>query len=157
MGITVNLTGGNKFAAVLDKLAKQAEVSLKVGVLEGATDPAGELIAPRAFYNEFGTVDVESRPAFRSTIDEKAGEWAQGLEDSVRGHMDEPSILARAFNQLGQVMAEDIQDKIGSGVGPALAETTVKAKTRKGLAAPGLQLVEDADYQNSINFEVETK
>ena len=157
MATTFKVKGGGKYRKRLEGIAREAGVVLKVGVLAGATDAQGEPIAPRAYYNEFGTAHIPPRPAFRNTVDAKAANWAQGLTSLVRGRMAEAGVVKNAFQQLGEVMKEDIQDTIGSGVGPALAESTVKAKTRKGLAAPALQLVEDADYQNSIKHEVKKK
>ena len=157
MSVSVTVTGGNNFVAILEQIARQAEVTLKVGVLEGAIDSKGEAVALRAFYNEFGTVNIPARPAFRNTVADKASNWAHGLGTLVRGRMTEPGVVENAFQQLGEVMKGDIQDTIGSGVGAELKESTVKAKTRKELAAPALQLVEAADYQNSIKFKVNKK
>jgi hypothetical protein len=154
MGVNIKVTGGNRFMAVLNRIAKEtAGPSVRVGVLEGATDMNGEPVAPRAFYNEFGTEDIPARPAIRLTLAEKQKDWANGFASTVKGKTTAAGIVEKALGLVGEVAAGHIREKIGSGVGPALAPATIARKIKLGKAAPALQLVEDGDYQRSIASE----
>lgn len=158
---------------ITDDMAADKMPYLRVGVLEKATDEKGNPIAPRAFFNEFGTAHIPPRPAFRETVQEKADQWANGFAQTIKNE-DESSVLTaeamnKAFRELGVVMVADLQAKIGSGVGPPLAESTVARKAKlletkkyqkkvpkKLRGNPELQLVETGEYLKSIDMELTT-
>ena len=99
------------------------------------------------------TITIPPRPAFRLTIEEKAGEWVNGLVSKLKdGNIFDEAKVETAVKRLGEVMAADIKRKIGSGVAPKSADSTVRRKMRLGKAAPSLTLVEDGDYQKYIDY-----
>jgi hypothetical protein len=152
MSIKATISGGVRLKSALNKLAKQQAPQLKVGVLEGATDSEGQAIAPRAFYNEFGTKYIPPRPAFRLTIKARQENWKNGVIRVMKGKTREPGIFMKAYRLLGEVVKADLIQKIGSGVEPALSPITEKRKAKLGKKMPALTLVEDGDYQKSIDY-----
>jgi hypothetical protein len=155
MSIKMEIQGVAELNKALEQLMGNKMPGLKVGVLENAKDPEGEPIAPRAFYNEFGTAHIPPRPAFRLTIEEKSAAWANGLVSKLKdGNIFDEAKVEAAVKLLAETMKSDLMRKIGSGVAPASAASTVRRKQSLGKAAPYLTLVEDGDYQKSIDYEI---
>jgi hypothetical protein len=148
VGITFSVQGLKDVEAKIKAIFKgvNRKPCVEVGVLEGAST------APRAFYNEFGTTHIPGRPALRNTIQEKSGRWGEIIGQGLKGKIQDPNAIIVALGQTGEAAKADFSDMIGSGVGPALAESTVKRKQAKGIAAADLQLVETGEYQRSIDY-----
>ncbi|WP_447875894.1 hypothetical protein [Serratia fonticola] len=150
-----SISGGDALLKVLAALSDVPSITMNVGVLAGSTnEDTGELIAPYAAADEFGTSTIPARPAFRITVAEKTGDWASQLASGVSNIAGDPESIEKAFNQLGLVMVQDIRDTIEEGVAPENAESTVKAKTRKGRAEPDKTLIDSGSYQRAIDYEI---
>lgn len=150
-----SISGGDALMKVLAALSDVPSITMNVGVLAGATnEDTTELIAPYAIANEYGTSTIPARPAFRITVAEKTGDWAGYLAEKVKGAAGDPSAIRGAFNGLGSVMVADIRETIEGGVEPENAESTVKAKARKGRAEPDKTLIDSGSYSAAINFEI---
>lgn len=71
------ISGGTRWKAYLERLAKKAEV--RAGVMEDATTDEGERVAEYAAYNEFGTSRVPPRPFMRKTLERERENWIRGV------------------------------------------------------------------------------
>lgn len=164
MGITANVSGGEKLKKLIDEMVGHRMPSVKVGVQEGATSGDGDPIAPRAFYNEFGTVNIPARPAFRQTVQAREGEWCRAFLAYLKGRLRESGAVFNAGRLLGTLMAKDIQRTIldGGDFAP-LDPKTVKAKQaridghkgRHGKGTAATPLIDTGDYVKAIEAVVE--
>lgn len=139
---------------------------LFIGVLKGSKDKEGKFIAERAFYNEYGTDHIPSRPAIRLTFAEKSKEWNRLVTNFVKNGYTTQGVMRRAFEVLGQLARGDISRKIGSNIPPVLAESTLKAKTNRlkskggyvsddAIANRSKTLIDTGEYQKSIDYTVD--
>lgn len=146
---------GGKLQAALIRLQTVKNISMKVGVLNGATNgETGEKIAQYAAANEFGTLTAPARPAFRNTIASKSDSWGGALSALMDGKAVNDTNLRSAFNGLGTLMVQDIRDTIEEGDFTPLAPATVESKRKKGRAEPNKPLVDTGDFQRAIDFEI---
>ena len=150
-----SISGGDKLEAALQAIASNVQIKMNVGVLAGSTnEDTGELIAPYAAANEFGTPDIPARPAFRITVADKSGEWGGAFGSLMKGQSQDEGGIKKAFDVLGVLMVQDIRDTIESSMPPKNAESTVAAKRRKGRANPEQTLVDSGSYQRAIDHEI---
>lgn len=142
--------GGDKWEKILKRLAKESNVRLEVGVLEGRVNAVtGEPIAPYAFANEFGTDTIPARPAFGETVVKNEEAWAEGLANMLRGKSTVQNIVPISVSKLGSVMASNIQETIASNMPPPNSPVTVKRK-QKDMGT----LEMTGSYLKSIDFRV---
>ena len=147
--------GGKKLSFALksieDKIVNAGV--LRVGFLEGARYPAkkkgGALhVAQVAFWNEFGTTRIPSRPFFRSTIQKQSPTWGDRLGKAVKAtNYDGQKALAL----LGQSMRDDVESSIAQWAAPGNAPSTI---ARKGFDKP---LVDTGTMQRAVDYEVKPK
>ena len=150
-----SISGGDALLKVLAALSDVPSITMNVGVLAGATnEDTGELIAPYAAANEYGTLTIPARPAIRNAVAEKTGDWASQLALGVSNIAEDAGAVDKAFNQLGLVMVQDIRDSIGSNIQPENAPSTVEAKRRKGRADASTTLIDSGSYQRAIDYEI---
>lgn len=91
--------------------------------------------AQLAAIHEFGTDTIPARPFILGTFELKRGEYLKLLRTTIV-----PAIYAartspaKGLEVLGHMMARDMRNRIveGEGIPPPLAESTIKAKLRKG-------------------------
>lgn len=149
------IKAGGKLNAALLRINGIKNTSMKVGILNGATNPdTGELIAPYAAANEFGTRNTPARPFFRNTIAKKDDEWAGKFGALLSMQPVSPDSLRKALSGLGGVMVADIQEEIETGTFAPLAPSTVARKKKKGIADPEKPLVETGAMQRAIDYEI---
>ena len=150
-----SISGGDALLKVLAALSDVPSITMNVGVLAGApNEDTGELIAPYAAANEYGTLTIPARPAIRNAVAEKTGDWASQLALGVSNIAEDAGAVDKAFNQLGPVMVQDIRDSIGSNIQPENAPSTVEAKKRKGRADASTTLIDSGSYQRAIDYEI---
>lgn len=154
----IKITGGDKYKAVLAKIAEQ-HVGVRVGILEGATTTDGEPIAPYAAANEFGShaefegreVIIPSRPFLRQTAGKKQGEWIRDIEHVMRGNPDKGN---EAMHVVGQIMRADIVAEIEGGDFAQNADITIKRKMDKGKEDPDHPLIDTGQMMEAVSYEV---
>ena len=84
--------------------------SLKVGFFETSKYQNGIFVADVAKNNEFGTLEIPSRPFFRNAIENNSKKWINFLaQDLVKSENAEIS-----YNRLGEVTRGDIVKSINS-------------------------------------------
>ena len=127
-----------------DRYGRQLE--LRVGVLEGATNSDGRLIAEYAVKNEFGSRadNTPPRPFMRWTVRRYSRDWADGLALLLRQNTHP----RRALELLGEMAGGMIRRTIIDWRTPP---NSAETQARKGFDNP---LIENRDMLNSIDSEV---
>jgi hypothetical protein len=137
----------------VDRIAKgPPRHFVKVGILSGTGEHPnashGETVAEIAWWNEFGTRNIDERPFLRTGLREKLpryrGILASGLKQIVVGRARPDQILGI----LGVAAAADVQAKIVSVSSPANAQST---KDRKGSSSP---LQDTGALKQHISWEI---
>lgn len=156
--VNVEIKGGDKYKAFLDKVAQIAGGGVKAGILEGATNnETHEPIAPYAVYNEFGTARIPARPFMRTVAKEKPKTWVGMMVRHIRGRATDPSIWKDALGVAGEQMKADIKDSIQNGSWTPNAPATVAAKKRKGKVEPDHPLIDTGQMLAAVSYEVVDK
>lgn len=128
----------------LNRILIQKPKHVRVGVLENSKYPDGTSVPSVAFWNEYGTRTIPSRPFFRQTISEKREEWAKLAGDAIKmGYTVE-----HMLGLVGTQMQADIQYSIMTWTAPPNAPYTV---AKKGYDAP---LRQSMLLHDSIKYEV---
>ena len=145
----VKISGGNKWEKALSKYKHPYLV--RAGILEGSTNgQTGELIAPYAAANEYGTADIPSRPFMRTTVAGNGRTWAKNFAQLIR--MKRP--IPQAMELIGTRIVEDIQATIKSSMPPPNSPETLK---RKHAATAGkCTLIDTGAMFTAIDYEVES-
>lgn len=142
-----------KYVAKTKTLA--TKYTARIGILEGATNQeTGELIAPYAFDNEFGTVNIPSRPFLRLTWFDKYPSWLNIIKRPLLRREVTSKDIERAFFVMAQIGIDDVRETIRMGVPPPNAESTVAAKMERGNAEPDKTLVWTGSMFAAINADV---
>ena len=119
--------------------------SLKVGFFETSKYQNGIFVADVAKNNEFGTLEIPSRPFFRNAIENNSKKWINFLaQDLVKSENAEIS-----YNRLGEVARGDIVKSINQTNSPANSPLTIKAK---GSSKP---LIDTGFLRANVTFKVE--
>lgn len=165
-----HVVGGKKLTLALKAIEQKITNAgvLRMGFLEGARYPERTnarflkavgsnatpsvvppiSIAQVAFWNEYGTVRIPARPAFRTTISKHSKEWGDRLGKAVVAtNYDGQKALAL----LGQSMRDDLENEIAQWTTPGNAALTIKIK---GFDKP---LVDSGDMQRAPDYEVKPK
>lgn len=150
----VKISGGDKWKKHLEKYREEPE--LHVGILSGATyqgegdeSQAGKKVAEVAYWNEYGTQKIPARPFFRNTIEEKKEEWVQAVASEVKRGQS----IENALTAVGDNITADIVDTIKQGIEPALSETTLANRKKKGHTST-TPLMDSMTLIKTIDFEV---
>ena len=98
--------------------------SVRVGFLEGATEPDGTSIPMLASIHEFGAPNagIPPRPYFRTMIAAKSPEWGDALADLLKAN-DYDS--AAALDLMGTGIGGQLQQSIIDVVAPPLSPITL--------------------------------
>lgn len=155
----VRISGGDKWKKHLEKYREEPE--LHVGILSGATyqgegdaGQAGKKVAEVAYWQEYGTFrngakHIPPRPFFRNTIEEKKEEWVQAVASEVKRGQS----LEQALTAVGDNITADIVDTIKQGIEPALSETTLANRKKKGHTST-TPLMDSMTLIKTIDFEI---
>lgn len=118
---------------------------LKVGFFDTSKYQNGIYVADVAKNNEFGTLEIPSRPFFRNAIENNSKKWINFLaQDLVKSENAEIS-----YNRLGEVARGDIVKSINQTNSPANSPLTIKAK---GSSKP---LIDTGFLRANVTFKVE--
>jgi len=137
----------------LEEIAKRLDrgAHVRVGFLASATYPAGANenkilhVAQVAFWNEFGTRRIPSRPFFRTMIDRKSPRWGVGVGNALRkSHYNAEAALAI----VGASIAGQLKDSINAWTDPPNSERWAKIK---GWDKP---LIHTSLMVRSVDFQV---
>ena len=124
------LSGGDaltkKLAELSAQITKASEV--RIGFLEGSTEPDGTPTPQIAAIQEFGTTNtrkktvIPPRPFFRTMIAEKSGQWGNQLGEVLK-HNDFDA--AKSLALMGMGIGGQLQDSIIAVVAPPLSPITL--------------------------------
>lgn len=127
----MSLFGGVKAKAYLDALEKKlSDTEVHAGFLEGARYEDGTPAAQVAFWNEYGTANIPPRPFFRQTLAEHSPEW--GMQAAKLLKVNDYDVN-KTLSQMGQLIRDQIENKMITFTDPPNAESTIK---KKGFNAP---------------------
>lgn len=151
----VKVTGGHKLDAALARYLDNATLTMRAGLLEGATEPDGTPTALVGFWNEYGTVRIvdgkviitPARSFMRTTADANAARWAKIVGVTLQrngGNFDQALRLA------GEAAVADIQQTIGTFTIPANAPSTIR---KKGFDGP-LRGSAQAPMQHAVAYDI---
>lgn len=137
---------GRKLADLVRSVGESA--TLSVGFAEGATYPDGTSVPAVAALNEYGRPNKGQppRPFFRRMLKENRDGWADTTAKLLRANDYDAK---RAMEQLGAVVAGQLQKSIVDLVDPPLAPSTV---ARKGFDKP---LINTSLMLKSVTHQVE--
>lgn len=151
--ITANVQGGS----ALERHLKDIETRLgkgshlRVGFIEDATYPAGEdgakplPVAQVAFWQEWGTVGIPSRPYFRTMIERKSPRWGVSLGNILRKNDYDAE---RSLALMGEGIKGQLQQSINDWTSPPNSPRTVE---KKGFNKP---LIDTAVMLRSVDYQV---
>ena len=149
----VEVKGGDKYQAVLDKIAK-VRVSARAGIPAGATTTDGKSIPEYAVYNELGTSRIPSRPFMRQTVSNHQDDWLNTVSQSLNYKEIDKDGAKRTMGLVGEQMKAQIQQTIQKGSFAPKSPKTVEQKRRKGKVEPDHPLIDTGQMIASIISEV---
>lgn len=156
MSVRVSITGGERMKEALGKIVN-TKLAVKAGIPAGATTTDGKSIPEYAMYNEVGTAHIPARPFMRDTVNDKQDNWKAFLESNVDYNNIQRDKCVSVMGVLGEVMVADIKQTIQKGGNPPFepnAESTRKAKERRGKSEAGHPLIDTGQMLESIISEV---
>lgn len=150
--VHITVTGGDKYKAVLEKIAR-LKITARAGIPAGATTTDGKSIPAYAVYNELGTSRIPARPFMRTTANEHQNEWCETLAGALKGEAVKGD-AKRVMGLVGEQMKAHIQQTIQKGSFTPNAPRTVAMKRAKGKAEPDHPLIDTGQMLASIISEV---
>lgn len=148
----VTVTGGDKYKAVLEKIAR-LKLTAQAGIPSGAKTTDGKSIPMYAAYNEFGTSRIPARPFMRTTANEHQNEWCETLAGALKGEILKDNAKG-AMGLVGEQMKAHIQQTIQKGSFAPNSPKTIANKRRKGKVEPDHPLIDTGQMLASIISEV---
>lgn len=136
--------GFNRIPDIIAQLREDRNRKVHVGILDGATNSDGDLIAQYAAYNEYGTEQIPERPFLRMAADSSM----QELGDVAARTMSRTFDGRLTLEAIGNRLAYNVRKVIDSRVPPPNAMSTV---LRKGFDHP---LIETKALRGAIKYEV---
>lgn len=140
-----------------DILAKVRGSYVTIGVHEDAGRYSGSnapSVVEVALWNEFGTSHIPERSFLRAALDENVALINNWREEAI-GMLLQGAQVETALSMLGFRIMTLIQNKIKSNVPPPLAQGTVDAKVKDGVAP--VTLIDTGLLLRSIAYKVVTK
>ena len=135
---------------------KKTSLSMRMGVLGGATNPeTGEKVASYAIENEYGNLaeGIPSRPALRLTAQNNKDEYAKIIADRMKSGFT----AEQAMHVVGQTFKADFARTIQSKPWRDNSEKTKARKRAKGRAEPLYPLIDSGAYIKSIDYEIDNE
>ncbi|MBO7714400.1 MAG: hypothetical protein J6S85_12565 [Methanobrevibacter sp.] len=144
----VLLVGGKKFIEELKKIAKKADM-LEVGFFPVSTYGNGLPVAQVAYWQEYGTYNIPTRPFFRTAI--KNNSLAYGISFGL--FLKEYKYdIDLAFERLGDKVKKDIQDSIHFWSTPPNAEITVNGGWMKNKKSGKVFKVDGKGFNDPLTW-----
>lgn len=139
------------FRRIVTNLKAFDGVELVIGVLRNSgRETNGTDLVDVAFYNEFGTRHIPSRPFVRIASDEHGDEWQtlaeKGLTAITEGRMSRKQVL----DLVGIRAKADVQKVFGDKT--KLRPNAPATVARKGSSAP---LIDSGRLRASINYRID--
>jgi hypothetical protein len=150
------VSGGKKLAAYLLSMITRVRNDEFVNVgfqnkltypAEGSKNPV--FVAQVAFWNEYGTRGVPSRPFFRTMIAAKSPTWGKDIAKLLKYHNGDTNVV---LGLMGERMTNQLRDSIVSGGWQGNSARTI---AKKGFDKP----LQDSAImvREGISYEVHSK
>jgi hypothetical protein len=134
--------------AIANAAALNASHGAKVGILEDKPYDDGMTVADVAMIHEYGLGDAPERSWLRAWVDENQAAIEARLKTEVEAALFGKRTAEQAMERFGLWAVGEIKKRIIAGIGPALADETVK---RKGSSTP---LIDSGQLLSSITHQV---
>jgi hypothetical protein len=153
--VSLKISGGDKLAAVLAKMAGQlgSGGTLNTGFLANATYPskpgasAQINVATAMYFGEFGTSRSPPWAYFRRMIAAKSPRWGDALAKSAKAS---DYNTPRTLGLMGELIKGQLQESIVETTTPSNKPSTI---ARKGFDHP---LIDTSHALKSVDYEVVT-
>ena len=145
MPVTDKDKGWKRIRSTLAALRKS---SVRVGIQPNQMTEDGQNLAQVAFYNEYGTMAIPSRPFMRTTLSQNR-EALDNLIDQQVNEVYTAHVEPRQFmGRIGAWYSGQMKDTIT--IGPWVKNTAATIK-RKGSSKP---LIDTGNLRATINYKV---
>ena len=147
---TVTESNPNWENDLLKQLKRLEKNAVAVGIHADAgahKESDGSTVAEIGFYNEYGTSKIPERSFMRSTLKEKIKQYQAELAKVARSAINKPSSVRVNMGKVGQMVSNDIQNKIVSLRTPPNAEITIAKKRTTN------PLIDTGQMVNSIKWK----
>lgn len=122
-------------------------------IVEGMTNAALLYI----HNNGSPAANIPARPVMEPGIQAAKGKIVNAFKKGAKGTLDGDSgAVDKALNTAGLMAQDSIRNEINNGPPPALAESTLAARKRKGIKSTK-PLVVTAQMRNSVNYVIREK
>lgn len=159
IGVNVKFTTESlkKFADIEKQLNLLAKYKLVVQFNEDNTENNGQKVELIAMWLEYGkdgfNVHYPARPFWRTAIDSNLqkimNRFIYNAKQVAQGKMD----AKKCFEDIGKQIVQYIKKSIEQGSWAELAESTIKAKERKGSGSK--PLIDTRTLINSLEYKIE--
>lgn len=123
------------WSKIVGQVGKCDKSFVQVGIQAGDIYQDGTSIADIAYYNEFGTDTIPSRPFMRQTFEKKNVELSKHVAAEYQAVLEGRKTIDFALNLLGAWYQTQIQNEIRDGDWTPNASVTIARKEAK--RAPG--------------------
>lgn len=148
--MSVKIEGMDSIPKELKKMGGEQSMSVKAGVLEGATAvESNEPVIVYAMFNEYGTETIPPRPFMRHTYDTYENEWYKLLREYLSAGYP-PEI---ALEYVGMQMEDDIKASINEPASDWKPANSLETLKRKKSDKP---LIDHSNLLKSIEYKVES-
>lgn len=138
------------FNAIIHELKQLDGKEVKAGVLKDAGDNEGVPLVNIAFWNEYGTRRIPSRPFVRIASDENKNKWGNVASDGVGQIIERRIKWRKCCGMVGEQMKGDIKKVIGDK--SKLAPNAPSTIRRKGHDKP---LIETGLMKSKVDFRID--
>lgn len=146
--------------AIVKEIKKAHSKVVHVGIQSGDLYDDGTSIADIAFYNEFGTHLIPSRPFMRQTFEKRKSELYKRLDAEYAAIVSGKKPALLSLNLLGAWYQQQIQNEILDGDFVPNAPSTIarkEAKRRKGAKDPVKPLIDTGRMRQSVRYVIKDK
>ena len=125
--------GSGSLAAIKKAVEELDAAKLRIGVFESARYKDGTPVAGVAAVQELGSpkMGIPPRPFFRTTAEEKKGEWANLFGKGAEAVFEGKISAVNALEQIGLVAAGQVKTKISQITAPPLSPVTLHLRKLK--------------------------
>lgn len=147
--IRAQIKGSGRLGKIVRSIrqAMRGPKKVKVGFPAGKSDPG---IMMRAVWNEFGTSrGIPERPFLRTTMTKNHAKYRSAVTKIAKNIVNGSGTMDGELNRLGLMAQGDVQETIGSNMGPANAPATIaKKKSSK-------TLIDAGEMRQKVTYDVE--
>ena len=141
------------YAALMASIDKSGSYRITVGIHaeDGGQYANGVTLAEVAEKNEFGGPNQPARPFIGPWADERRASAIEQIKAAFKEALKARTSPAQRLDQIAQVLAGEVQQRISTGIPPPNAQSTID---RKGSSTP---LIDTGQLRGSIRGKVSAK